>query len=192
MPSNLEYDQITSWPNANQHVDASIGDGSKFTNAAHTIIYVKVTDADAPFRPIGVIQGWSLTEQRQVEEVFELGSDVRYIVPGRTTGQIAITRLLVNGSDLANTLYGTFDENGNLVSSAPIRSLKDINRPVDFVFVSYNNDTNTTEHMVRYFTNCWIIARQESITANQVTVAENCTITFERIDSTVISTPDLS
>lgn len=191
MPTDLQYNQITSWPNADQHVDTTIGDGSKFTNAAHVVIYANVSGSPTPFRPIGVVQGWSFTEQRQVEEIFELGSDVKYIVPGRTSGQIAIQRVLINGADLVNVLYGTFDENGEQTNTS-IRSLRDINRPIDLVFVTYNNDTNSTEHMVRYFTNCWIVARQESITANQVVIAENCTVMYEKVNSTDVYTTDLN
>lgn len=184
----LDKAAITSWPNANKHVDSSIGDGTHFTSSKYTVVYAKLTDSNNPFVPIGVIQGWSLAEQRQVEEIFELGSDVRYIIPGRTTGQISITRLLVNGADLLNVFYGTYRDDPNSV----IRSLKDINQPVDIVFVAYLNDTNTTENLVRYFSNCWLVSRQESVTANSVVIAENCSMLFEKVDSTKVIVEDLS
>jgi hypothetical protein len=182
----MTTDISSSWPYADKHVDSTISDGSKFTNAAHVVIFASVTGSGKPFRPIGVVQGWSFTEQRQMEEIFELGSDIKYIIPGRTNGQIAITRLLVNGPDLLNIMYATFGEDGNQTNSV-LRSLKDINKPIDLVFVTYNNDTGSTEHMVRYFNNCWIAARQESITANQVVVLENCTVVYEKVDSTKIT-----
>ena len=180
MPTITTPTTIDAYANKDQHVDMNIA-GNDFTNSAHVIVYAAVhsaKDASTTFTAIGVIQGWSFTEQKQVEELFELGSDVRYIVPGRTTGQIAVTRMLINGKDLINTLYGSSTDD------VALRSLKDINQSIDLMFVTYHNsdtvDANKT-HMNRYFDNCWITARQESITANQVVIAENCTITYEKI-----------
>lgn len=173
------------WKNSDKHVSDEIATSNEFVNSAHVLVYASLHGASdgtfsTKFAPIGAVQGWSFTEQRQVEEVFELGSDIRYIVPGRTTGQIAVTRLLVSGKDLVNVFYQT-DSVDNYVGS-----LKEINKPLDIMFVTYNNSVDPTTkeakaHIMRYFDNCWIVARQESITANQVIIAENCTITYEKI-----------
>jgi hypothetical protein len=175
----------STYANKDKHVDTSIG-GNNFTNASRVIIYAAIHgDANTTFKPIGVIQGWSSTEQRQMEELFELGSDIRYLIPGRTTGQLAITRMLINGMDLVNTLYGANASAGDSVNGQfVIKSIKDINKAIDLMFVSYYNaqeGSSNKVHMVRYFDNCWIVARQESITANQVVIAENCTLSYEKI-----------
>jgi hypothetical protein len=178
---------ISNWTNANQHVDTTIN-VERFTNSAHTVIYARLaTSGSTQFYPIGVVQGWSFTEQRQVEEIFELGSDVRYIVPGRTTGQISINRLLISGGDLLNVLYGSFGANGALIPEA-LTSIKDVTKPIDLLFVTYDADSGSAENMVRYFNNCWIVMRQEQIGANQVVIAENCTLVFENIDTTIVTT----
>jgi len=180
---------ISNWANANQHVDSSIN-VEQFTNSAHTVIYARLATAGATqFYPIGVVQGWSFTEQRQVEEIFELGSDIRYIVPGRTTGQVNISRILISGADLLNVLYGSLGANNTLITSA-LRSLKDVTKPLDLLFVTYDADSGANENMVRYFSNCWIVMRQEQIGANQVVIAENCTLVFENLDTTVATTAD--
>lgn len=180
---------IDAWTNANRHVDTTIN-VDNFTNSAHVVIYARLSHSDSTqFYPIGVIQGWQFTEQRQVDEIFELGSDIRYIIPGRTTGRIDITRLLISGADLLNTLYGTLGANRELIASS-IRSIKDVNRPIDLLFVSYNSNEGANENMVRYFNNCWIIARQESIAANQVVIAENCSLVFENLDTTITTTAE--
>lgn len=178
---------IDKWTNANKHVDSSI-DVDRFTNSAHVLLYARLNHSSSTqFYPIGVIQGWSFVEQRQVEEIFELGSDIRYIIPGRTTGRVDITRLLLNGADLVNTLYGSFGTNNELIPNT-IRSIKDLTRPLDLLFVAYDTNEGANENMVRYFNNCWIVARQESISANQVVIAENCSLVFENIDTTITTT----
>lgn len=188
MANTFEPAVLNSYANSEQHVDTSIA-SNNFTNSARTIVYAVVHGAsNSTFKAVGVIQGWSFTEQKQVEELFELGSDVRYIIPGRTTGQVAITRMLINGLDLVNTLYGTTTD---AASSKVIKSLKDVNKSLDVMFVTYHNSSEAGAnevHMVRYFDNCWIVARQESITANQVVIAENCTMTYEKVASLSLST----
>lgn len=181
---------ISTWANANKHVDTTINT-ERFTNSAHTVIYARLATSSATqFYPIGVVQGWQFTEQRQVEEVFELGSDIRYIIPGRTTGQIGINRILISGGDLLNVLYGAVGANGQLIPEA-LKSIKDVTKPLDLLFVTYDADSGATENMVRYFNNCWIIMRQEQIGANQIVIAENCTLVYENIDTTITSTTDV-
>jgi len=169
---------LSNYTNTDKPVDQAIV-GNDFTNSARVVIWAKpYGNADEQFKAIGVVQGWSFTEQKQMEELYELGSDYKYIIPGRTTGSIAITRMLVNGPDLVNALYGE-DE------TKVITSLKYINKPVDIMFTSYHNSQVGADAdkagMVRQFANCWIVAQQESITANQVVIASNCTMVYERI-----------
>lgn len=184
-----------TWANNNAHTDTTINSNGLFVNSARVILYARPSEDDAkPFIPLGVVQGWSFSEQRQVEEVFELGSDIRYIIPGRTTGQLAITRLMVSGADLLNCLYGKPAVQAAAGDSADTNSatrwfmsLKDINVSLDLVFVSYHNDSGAAEHLYRQFSNCWIVARQESITANQVIIAENCTLVFEKTSGKMLA-----
>jgi len=174
----------TKYENQNKNVDVKLSEnGNDFTNSARTVIFSRPSNTTLPFVPIGLVQGWSFTEQRQVEELFELGSDVKYTIPGRTTGSIAITRMLINGADTLNMLYGLGE--GHSDSADYFKSIKEINKPIDIVFQTFHNSVTSTEadqpHMRRYFTECWIVARQESITANQVVIAENCTLTYKNI-----------
>lgn len=181
---------VDKWANLNKHVDTSI-DSDTFVNASHTVVYARLNHSrSTTFYPIGVIQGWSFVEQRQVEEIFELGSEAKYVVPGRTSGQISIQRILINGADLLNTLYGTLTTNSTLVPNT-IRSLKEVTSPLDLLFVTYDSSESNTENMARYFSNCWITSRQESITANQTVIAENCALVYENLDTTIVDTGDV-
>lgn len=168
-----------NWNNADTHVDQSIANGESFTSSAYTVVYAKLHSmASSNFKAIGVVQGWTATEQRQVDEIFELGSSIRYIIPGRTTGQISITRMMIEQADLINVLYAG---SGNVY-----RSLKDLNVSLDLLFVMYDNNSDHGAVLTRLYENCWIVAKQESITANQVVIAENCTIVYEKIAATAL------
>ncbi len=193
----LTVEAMSTWQNANKHVDTNIAKGN-FTSAAYTVVFVRVrsnmsgnSELDV-FRPIGVIQNWTFSENRQIEEIWEIGSDTKYLIPGRTTGQINILRFLIDGADLVNTMYNTTASGQTVTATdSAYASLKQINSAVDLLFVVYenaaNDNTGDPNHalMVRYFDNCWIAARQESITANQILIAENVTIMYENMLTTV-------
>ena len=72
----------------NKHVNS--GDTSDFISAFKTVIYAKRADKQnvesvddvSSFFAIGVIQAYSWNENKGVELIFELGSDIPYAVPG--------------------------------------------------------------------------------------------------------------
>lgn len=157
-----------------------------FLSAARCIIYgrpsgVVTNGKDAIFQKIGVIQGYNWSEQKQVEMIFELGSDIPYLIPGRTTGQISISRILVAGADLVNLFYTTTDDvkEGAPESDKWVRSIRDITIPLDLLITYY--DQTTSAVYSRLFSNAWIQARNESIAAGQVIVAENVSILYQHV-----------
>ena len=178
---------INQWQYKNMHVpDASVNTDSLLT-AGRCVIYAQVSDDSNPgeghFQPIGIIQAFSWAEQRQVELIFELGSEVPYLIPGRTTGQIGITRMLLHGKDLANVIYGSAS-NGEV-----IKSLKDINKPLNLLFASFGSNYEENQQVFsRLFLNCWIVSRNESVGAGQTVIAENCNLLYEDIPNVEVTT----
>jgi len=179
-------DFVTSWDFSHKHIDSTLSRDT-FMSASRALIYAapynSTTSTSDNFHRVGVVQGYSWGEQRQVEMIYELGSDLPYLVPGRTTGSISLSRILVFGKDMVNVMYYS----GSIPSGAQyIRSLKEITVPIDLMFAAYDNTTNNTIYS-RVFTNCWINSRSESINAGQVLVAENIAITYEDCISATIS-----
>ena len=177
------------WDFKDAHLDPTIdaADANKFLSAARCILYAKPASkfADktkAEFVRLGVVQGYSWGENKQMEQIFELGSDIPYYVPGRTTGSIQIQRVLLSGEDLLNAVYQDNSVQG--VQANPnkwIRSLRDINIPMDLLFVFYG-EGSTGKYDARYtrlLKNPWIRARQEQISAGQILVAESVSIVYE-------------
>jgi len=182
---------VNNWDYKDRHIDENIKP-SEFLSGARVIIYSAVRDvAPGPggislptgreFKPIGVIQNYSFSEQRQIEQIFELGSERMYQIPGRTMGRIQLSRILISGRDLTNVLHGGAD-----TDSGVIRSLKDANVPFDMVFCAFKNTSGTTQptsQFSRQFVNCWVESRSESVAAQSVIVAENCSVTYENISN---------
>jgi hypothetical protein len=85
--------------------------------------------------PIGLIQGFGSSQNRQVQRLFEIGSKRAYFVPGRMFANFTIARIMFYGPSLMRLLYGLApsevvdpfttglntdpDSSGNFVSELP-------------------------------------------------------------------------
>lgn len=177
------------WDFKDSHLDPTIdaADANKFLSAARCILYVKPASKNGStdkeeFVRVGVVQGYSWGENKQMEMIFELGSDIPYFIPGRTTGQIQIQKILLSGEDFLNLTYQDGSVKGNQTTPDNwIRSLRDINIPLDLMFVFYGEGKSSKydAKYTRLFKNCWIQSRQESISAGQILVAESVSIVYE-------------
>jgi hypothetical protein len=60
--------------------------------------------------PVGVTQNFSLGQNKQLAQIFELGSQRSYFVPGRTVGQVGLSRVMYHGPSLLRTLYAYYND----------------------------------------------------------------------------------
>ena len=86
--------------------------------------------------PIGMIQNFSLSHNRQFSRVFELGSERSYFISGRTVGQISLGRVLYHGPSILRALYASFQDLSTPVTVNPFSALA--------TAASLYNDENTT------------------------------------------------
>lgn len=148
-----------------------------------------ITSADTAqtFRAVGVVQNYTWQEQRAVNYIWELGSDVPYLIPDRTYGTIQIGRVMIIGNDIVNALY-----NGDLKGAAVnnknefagvslLNSIKDATKPLDILFVAFATNGSGDTKYSRVFKNCHIESRTEQIQAGQVTLMEDVSMRYEAI-----------
>lgn len=187
MANNLSI--ATGWDYHTKHIDQTI-DSTKLTSANRTIIYAGPFNADTqgeqpPLKAIGVVQSFGHQESRAMAKIFEIGSDSPYHIMGPSSGQLSIARVLVRATDLVNAIMGL--EAG---SDGPwIASLSEIDRPCNVCFVAFPNgtpneemsDTGSAAKFSRIFVECYIQARSESISAGQLIIAENLSLSYTRI-----------
>jgi len=187
MANNLSV--TTGWDFHDKHIDQKI-DSTKLTSANRTIIYAGPYNADTqgeqpPLKAIGVVQSFGHQEVRAMAKIFEIGSDIPYHVMGPSSGNLSIARVLVRGTDLVNNLMGL--EAG---SDGPwIASLSHVDRPCNICFVAFPNgtpndemnDTGAAAKFSRVFVECYIQSRSESISAGQLIIAENVSISYTRL-----------
>jgi hypothetical protein len=177
---------VPKWDYHDKNIQGSIAQ-TDFTRADRVIIFSAPTPipgtTNEPFKPIGLIQGMTHQEQKQLQMFFELGSDNAMIIPGLTQGQISLQRVLLNGLNFLNALYHGVDTK-TLREDQILRSIRDINVPFDLLIAKYGvNDTNSASKAVEstVFRGCQLSSRSESVTAGGVVVMENVSLQYASI-----------
>lgn len=196
--TNNALEANSSWEEnfRNKHVDTEL-QSTEFLSSYRTVIYSRpasdetkqqvgsIGSAEASqFKAIGVVTAWSFAESRNIDRIFELGSDIPYLVPGYTMGQISLQRVMLNGSDVVNALYQGEQANSantKQKNNTSMGSIKDITFPIDILFVAFSTNGNGSAKYSKVFKNCQISSRSESVTAGQVIIAENVQIEYETI-----------
>ena len=207
---------VSTWNFSNTHVDTNINPNTDLVSAARCLIYARPssygtedTRAASKFMRCGLIQGYNYAEQRDVQRIFEIGSDVPYVVPGRTVGSLSLSRILLFGADLVNALYYSAQNEGitadelyqnnfsiiqnNQNSENIIRSIADIKKPVDLLFTYFKNsgDAGTNGEInsryTRIFKECHITSRSESVDAGNIIVAEQVSIVYAKMGAVKIN-----
>lgn len=72
--------------------------------------------------PIGLTQNISISQNKSVSRIFEIGSDRSYTITGHTFGQLSLSRILYHGGNLLRCLYAYYGT-GPEVGSYPIDPL---------------------------------------------------------------------
>jgi len=58
--------------------------------------------------PIGILQNFNLSHNRQFSRIFEIGSERSYFISGRTVGQLSLGRVYYHGASLLRILYAYY------------------------------------------------------------------------------------
>jgi hypothetical protein len=168
--------------------------------------------------PIGVVDTGSMQQDRQMAQIFELGSKRSYILASRTTGVMSLARVFYKGPNLLRMLYAYYPEakintsiqqgastegTGNSItntiqlnadSKEKLPGILDLpgysnvffNLNSDlfsqpFGIVLYIKNNNSKEVAAVYLEECYIQNHVLNMSANNIIVAENTTLRFERV-----------
>ena len=214
---------INNWNFEEHHVQREL-DASDFINAASTLIAAgppKIADAgDARLDsgvatnpvelselstfayPIGVIENATISQNKALQRLFEIGSKRSYFVVGRTIGSVAIARTLFHGPSLLRVLYAYYpaslinttvaslnksvpSSNVDALSSNPGFADFFINMDSDlfdhpFGLLFYMNDSSRDRYGAFYLEDAYINSHQMNISSGSVLLAEGVQIQFDR------------
>lgn len=119
---------FNNWDFHNHHVQSELI-GGEFVSAETTLVAAgppRLTDitggpsgddqtvdtsqeGDMVF-PIGVLENVGLSQSKQLQRVFEIGSSRSYFIPGRTIGSLTLGRILYHGPSLLKVLYAHYKQ----------------------------------------------------------------------------------
>lgn len=119
---------FNNWDFHNHHVQSELL-GGEFVSAETTLIAAgppRLTDItggpggddstiDVPDEgdmvfPIGVLENVGVSQSKQLQRIFEIGSSRSYFIPGRTIGSITLGRVLYHGPSLLKVLYAHYKQ----------------------------------------------------------------------------------
>ena len=184
---------------------------SDFIEGGTTLILSGPARADtlssewAKLIPIGMLDNVSVSQQKNVQQIFEIGSKLAHIVPGRTMGQLQLGRVFFDGDSLMKALYSgsespvtvaeeaakgaTTDASGTVTAASVSKTTSgrfaanlassyfDQPHGLCFMFKSQNGKEVSTI----YFEDCMINSHQFSINAQANIIQEGASIMFRRI-----------
>ncbi len=60
--------------------------------------------------PLGIVQNFSLSQNTSIQRIWEIGSERSYFIPGRTMGQMMLSRIMYHGPSLLRVLYAYYQD----------------------------------------------------------------------------------
>lgn len=120
---------FSDWSPYTNYVQAGLVDGA-YVNAGHTLLaagpprianiggaaaFAQAVSgsgqaANQIVYPLGLVQNFSLSHNRQFSRIFEIGSERSYFIAGRTVGQLGLARVYYQGASLLRILYAYYQD----------------------------------------------------------------------------------
>lgn len=172
-------------------------------------------DVDTKLVPIGLIEQAQVQQNKQLQHIFEIGSKISYIIPGRTIGNISLSRVFFDGPSLLKALYaGEVSEDGvntdgdkktaKFISDSSSTELESqfigsgnfainlasafFDQPHGLCFFFRDRENQNVSQI--YFEGCRIGTHSFSIHSQQNILEEAVTISFTRIVPVVTTSGD--
>ena len=186
--------QFNEWDFRGKRLEGELGSGD-FVTSESTLILVSseatlgpTTLADA--LAVGVAQDMTFNQNRQVIQVFEIGSNQKYTISsGRTNGQLSLSRVLFDGPSLLKTLAptGVAGESGtgnphdvaghgrmftNLASSL-------FSRPIGLMMVFRDLETNNIGGV--FFEEVFVASHNMNVSANSPFIGEGVSMLYNSV-----------
>lgn len=116
---------FSNWDFSNYHVQAELK-GGQFVSAETSLIAAGPPElqsvgtqgagnvnAVGTVYPIGLIENAGVSQSKQLQRVFEIGSSRSYFIPGRVMGSLSIGRIFYYGPSLLRVMYAYYRNTTN-------------------------------------------------------------------------------
>jgi len=223
--ANLTVPKVSQWSFHERHVQPDIDDFGSFVRAASVLIAAGPAKLSSKFSaqlnqevapsslddiafPIGVVENFALAQNKQLQTIFEIGSDRRYFIPGRTINNVSLSRVLMDGPSLMKVMYHYYLPYPGAVQSTSgalngirygnaldrVKDIKDLpgqdsmflnlasdlfNLPIGLLVMFKNNSEDLVSAV--YLERCMINSHNMNINASSILVAEAVNIQFDKV-----------
>lgn len=115
---------LANWDFHNFHVQQELA-GGQFISAETTLVAAgpprlsdfgaasglgaTIDQEDLAF-PIGLLENVGLSQSKQLQRIFEIGSSRSYFIPGRMVGSVNLGRVMYHGPSLLKVLYAYYSQ----------------------------------------------------------------------------------
>ncbi len=187
----------TNWDFRKKHVQEAaeqFGEGNNqnfISSESITICAVKSPAAGsttpigiADLYPIGVVQSVGVQQQKQINQIYEIGSKLSYFIPGRTMIQVQLARVLFHGESLLAVLYDPDDTGlGDSTNGDAIPGITGtnkfyvnlaaelFNKPIDVALMFHDQENDPLGFIV--LKDCVAQSHGFGVSSNQTVIAEN-------------------
>ncbi len=198
---------LATWNFKNAHVqtDGLTAEIGNYVSSESVVLCAFSTQGANPtpaeLIPIGVLQNVGIQQQKQINQLYEIGSRKAYFIPGRVMIQIQLSRVLFNGDSLMAVLYGgatDATEGGDNAGSSYTNSegtstgkfymnlaADFFNSRLDLAIIVQDSQGDPAGAVI--FRECFIQAHGMGISSNQTIVAENVSLRCQNIESVSIA-----
>ena len=111
MPTN----KFSDWSFNEGHVQA-VPESGDFLSSESVVICAGPSTVPSDVNdivPIGLVQNATVTQNKQIQQLYEIGSRQPIFIPGRTVVQAALSRILFDGPSLMRALYKIVQPSGS-------------------------------------------------------------------------------
>lgn len=214
MPRSDVTNSIGNWRFHSVHVEEDLIAG-EFINAESTLICAgpprmpPTTGSDPPVYPMGLVENAGISQSKQLQRIFEIGSARSYFVPGRVVGSFSMGRVIFNGNSLMRVKYAWANLDGVVGDDIQASVLADLeldselmdedhinpnpgyggavfnlgsnlfNQPYGMLFLL--KDQANADWAEFYLENCYIQGHQMSISSGSVLLLEACSSQFDQL-----------
>jgi len=223
--------RLSQWQPYDRYVQSGLVDG-QFLNASFTMIAAgpprlanigSLTFAgdgaaggsgDDIVFPIGIVQNFNLSHNRQFNRIWEIGSERSFFISGRTVGQLGLSRILYHGPSLLRVLYAYYQDffpptlipsviGDNNIGALTVANAHNVKIPPGFEnmylnlasdlfsqpigLMCYFRDSNEDTVGSIYLESCYIPNHTIATDAQGTIIQENAGVQFERAVPVAVS-----
>ena len=214
----MAYITYQEWEFKEKHVQPDNLVGNKnFVSSESIVICAAPSSVDddqdlaGSLYPIGILESAAIVQNKQIQQLFEIGSRKPYMVPGRTRVQVGLSRVIFNGDSLMAAMYrgkhqGVLPSQGagadapghdtdvDAVPGAVGEGSFYLNLASSFFNNTFGlaliiHDSEDEQTAMVLLENCMVQSHQMNIGANQTIVMENINIIADAVQPIIVSRP---